>query len=265
MAQVPDDPSYTHGSTGTEPGSPIDYQNGDAVDESEFDYFINTPFEKLKAILTHLRDLQDGTESVAVAESSNGGDAESYKGNDIDSNGDGIVDQADDADTLQSNSPSDLRVAVEDAATTILTSVTSINFGNGITATDDGDGTVTVSADTQADTHTDVSDDGTAVVSDVDDVNFGTGLNVLDDADNTVTVNDDQDAQTVKGNDIDTDGDGKVDSADSADQTKGPDGVLHAAGSLPRFADKSTGVSNTSEGDLFYNNADNSLYLNDGT
>ena len=55
-----------------------------------------------------------------------------------------------------------------------------------------------------------------------------------------------------------------VPSADSADVVSGPDGGEHYSGSLPVFNSVSTGLSNTSEGDLFYCSADNSVYLNDG-
>lgn len=50
-----------------------------------------------------------------------------------------------------------------------------------------------------------------------------------------------------------------------ADSVAGSDGQMHGAGSVPRFDSTTEGVNNTSEGDLFYNNSDNSLYLNDGT
>lgn len=71
----------------------------------------------------------------------------------------------------------------------------------------------------------------------------------------------DADASTYKGNDIDSDGSGAVDEAETV---SGNDGQSHFAGSLPRFADTAEGLANTSEGDLWYNNADNSVYLNDG-
>lgn len=88
-----------------------------------------------------------------------------------------------------------------------------------------------------------VSEGGSEVVAVPTDLNFGTSLNVTDDGDQTVT--------------IDFDG--------SAAEVDGPDGTSHFAGSLPQFADNSTGLSNTSEGDIYYNTSDNSLYLNDGT
>ena len=121
------------------------------------------------------------------------------------------------------------------------------------------------------------------------------------DAADTADYANDADASTYKGNDIDSDGDGKIDAADTADNAgdadtvdgwhkadiqtwvnnnvdvsnvdyadsagdvAGTDGSQHQAGSLPRFSDESTGLSNTEEGDLFYNESNNSVYLNDGT
>jgi hypothetical protein len=67
---------------------------------------------------------------------------------------------------------------------------------------------------------------------------------------------------SYKGTDIDADGDGRVNSADGV---VGNDGAVHAAGSLPRYNDTTAASSNTSEGDICYVEADNSVYLNDGT
>lgn len=91
---VPDKPGYSHGSTGTQPDAPIDYQNGDPVDESEFDYFVYTPFNKIKQLIDFLEELDaDGDGVVDEADTAN-----LYKDNDIDSNADGKVDAADQAD-----------------------------------------------------------------------------------------------------------------------------------------------------------------------
>lgn len=69
MANIPSKPSYSHGSTGTAPASPIDYSNGDPVEEQHMDYYVHTPLDKIKALIDAL-----GT---------------------IDSDDDGIVDRAD--------------------------------------------------------------------------------------------------------------------------------------------------------------------------
>jgi hypothetical protein len=66
---------------------------------------------------------------------------------------------------------------------------------------------------------------------------------------------------TYKGNDLDSDSDGTV---DECDKVLGLDGALHLAGSLPQFADESTGLNNTSEGDVFYNQNTNSFVENTG-
>ena len=91
---IPNKPNYTHGSTGTEPATSIDYDNGDPVDESEFDYFIYTEFNKIGELIDFLDEVDsDGDGVVDEADTAN-----AYKGNDIDSNGDGKVDEADRAD-----------------------------------------------------------------------------------------------------------------------------------------------------------------------
>lgn len=141
----PNEPSYDHGSSGTEPGTSIDYANGDAVDPSHFDYYWYTLFNQINQLISALEAL--------------------------DSNNDNQVDAADFAD---------------DAA--------------------------------------------------------------------NIT-------QTVEGFDIDTDGDGVL---NEALEVEGPDGSSHKAGSLPQFADESTGLNNTSEGDVFYDLATNSFVENTG-
>jgi len=66
---------------------------------------------------------------------------------------------------------------------------------------------------------------------------------------------------TYKGNDLDTNNNGHP---DEADQVLGLNGSLHAAGSLPQFADESTGINNTSEGDVFYDQATSTFVVNTG-
>jgi len=141
----PNKPSYSHGSTGTPPSSPIDYVSGDPVDQSEFDYVVNTEFSYIKSLI----------DALAA----------------IDSDNDEKVDAADTADNA--------------------TNATS----------------------------------------------------------------------SYKGNDIDADGDGRVNSADGV---AGPDGAVHAAGSLPQFSGTSAGITNTSAGDIFYVTGDSSVFMNNG-
>jgi len=96
----PDKPDYTHGSNGTEPSDSIDYTNGDPLDSENLDYFINTPFEKIKAIIDRLVAIDsDGDGKVAADTADSATTASQVKGNDIDSDGDGKVDAADTADS----------------------------------------------------------------------------------------------------------------------------------------------------------------------
>jgi len=179
----PDKPDYTHGSTGQKPSQARDYENGDRLDANNLDYFINTPLEKIKAIIDTLVDIDsDGDGVVDRADSAVTADsADAYKGNDIDSDGDGKVnsaEQADNATTVKNNdidSDGDGKVDSAESADDA-TNVTSTYKGNDIDS--DGDGKV----------------------------------NSADQADN---------ATTVKGNDIDFDGDGIVDKADDSNALGG--------------------------------------------
>jgi len=98
---IPNEPTYDHGSTGTKPTSAIDYANGDSLDAENLDYYLNTQFTKLDQIITALREIRDGV--ITVTNAQNAVDADNvtgtYKGNDIDADGDGQVDAADTADT----------------------------------------------------------------------------------------------------------------------------------------------------------------------
>lgn len=97
----PTKPTYTHGSTGTEPSIAIDYANGDDLDADIFDYFVNTEFEKIKAIIDTLDAIDNDGDGVvdAADTAASADDALLYKGNDIDTDGDGKVNSADYADT----------------------------------------------------------------------------------------------------------------------------------------------------------------------
>lgn len=136
---IPDKPNYSHGSTGEEPETSIDYQNGDPVDESEFDYFIYTEFHKIGQLIDYLEDV-DGNGDGVVDEADS---ANNYKNNDIDSNGDGKVDAADQADNAtlvkdnDIDSDGDGRVDAADDAITVK--------GNDID--NDGDGKVNAADD----------------------------------------------------------------------------------------------------------------------
>jgi len=98
---IPSKPSYNHGSTGTEPGSPTDYANGDTLDADNLDYYLSVEFQKIKEIIDALNALDsDDDEKVDAADTADAADnvTGTYKGNDIDSDGDGKVNSADTAD-----------------------------------------------------------------------------------------------------------------------------------------------------------------------
>ena len=108
MPSIPNKPRYSHGSTGTEPSSPIDYTNGDPVNQSEFDYFIYTPFNRIKGIIDFLNAVDsDGDGIVDEADDAVNVTA-TYKGNDIDTDGDGKVNSADVADSAQTYKGNDI-------------------------------------------------------------------------------------------------------------------------------------------------------------
>lgn len=273
---VESDISHSHGDAGTEPpdgrwfinneSNTSDTSAEESVQAPTYNWLFSTWISKFNGLAQGQRNILDGTWTVSKADRAADADASTYKGNDIDTDGNGKVDVAENADNataLQGNSPSDLHVDVEDNGTVVLSGVPNINFGSNLSVTDDGDGTVSVTG--TAETYPSVSENGTQVEASSTDINFGSNLTAASDGDGTTTVTADDDATTYKGNDIDNDGDGKVNSANVADTVHGNDGATHYAGSIPRYADSTTGLNNTTEGDLFYNNADNSLYLNDGT
>jgi len=96
----PDKPNYSHGSTGNEPSSSLDYENGDPLDANNLDYYVNTLFVKVKSIIDTLNTIDsDGDGKVDAADTAdNATTASQVKGNDIDTDGDGKVNAADNAD-----------------------------------------------------------------------------------------------------------------------------------------------------------------------
>jgi hypothetical protein len=106
MPDIPNKPTYSHGSTGTAPSSPLDYTNGDPYESDFADYFINTPFEKIKGVIDFLEALDsDGDGVVDAADTAASADtASKYKNNDIDTDGDGKVNAADVADSADTAS-----------------------------------------------------------------------------------------------------------------------------------------------------------------
>lgn len=169
---IPTKPTYTHGSTGTEPTQAINYANGDPVDADEFDYFLNTPFEKIKDIIDTLNDIDSGALTVGSATDA-ANVTGTYKGNDIDSNGDGIVDAANNSTLVKGNdidSDGDGRVNAADTSTLVK--------GNDIDT--DGDGIVD-DAENVTGTYkgNDIDSDGDGSVDDAENVR---GVDIFVDA-----------------------------------------------------------------------------------
>lgn len=174
------------GETGEMPPNGFFYEGGDQVLQKHLDALWNgldTLEDDVVAALDDIDSDRDGVVDEAnVAQDAN---ATTYKGNDIDSDGDG---QVDDANLLRGLTPAQITSSVSDDGTTILGAPSDINFGANIAATDDGDGTVTVSAD--------------------DDATSYKNKDIDSDGDGTVDAADT--ASAYKGNDIDDDGDGIV-------------------------------------------------------
>jgi len=59
MANIPNKPSYSHGSTGTAPASALDYANGDPLDADNLDYYVNTPLAKIKGLIDALETVDN--------------------------------------------------------------------------------------------------------------------------------------------------------------------------------------------------------------
>lgn len=105
---IPDPPAYDHGSTGTQPPQPRDYNTGDPLDADELDYYLHTEFTTLDEIITALTELENGTIQVASADAADvAASANSVAGSDVD----GQVNSAAEADQakrfeVRTNDPS---------------------------------------------------------------------------------------------------------------------------------------------------------------
>lgn len=124
---IPNKPSYDHGSTGSEPSSPIDYANGDPLDAEELDYYLYTEFTIIKELIDAFHALDSDDDGRVDAADT----AAKVKGNDIDSNGDGAVNEADtanaykgtDLDTAYLNADAGGGVLAGDAGTVYSTAI----------------------------------------------------------------------------------------------------------------------------------------------
>lgn len=123
------------GDSGEKPPDNKDYSGGDRVNEKHFDYLWYAVGQLEDEIRSALTDIDsDGDGVVDEADSAN-----AYKGNDIDSDGDGVVDEADSANAYKGNDIDSDGDGVVDAADEAV-NVTSTYKGNDIDS--DGDGTV---------------------------------------------------------------------------------------------------------------------------
>ncbi len=133
---IPNKPDYDHGSTGTEPANPQDYENGDPLDANNLDYYIYTPFQKIKELIDALHTLDSDNDGRVDAADT----AQNVKGNDIDTDGDGAVDAADTAQNVKGNDIDSDGDGTVDAADYANDADASSYKGNDID--NDGDGIV---------------------------------------------------------------------------------------------------------------------------
>jgi len=249
-------PNFTNnfpdwGDTGTSPPNGFQYSSGDQVREDHLDYLwyeVDTLAESLVNEFERYDSDNSGVvDEAEVAQSLVGGtDAISYKGNDIDVDGDGVVDFAETSTLVK---------------------------GNDIDS--NGDGTVDEADSALTYKNNDIDSDGDGTVDDADSALTYKGQDIDSNGDGTVDEADyanDADASTYKGNDIDSNGDGKVNSAEFADDADTVDGVEEA-----QLANENVGVkhpvyattgdvpTSITKGEVVFIDADNSLYVEDGT
>ena len=249
-------PNFTNnfpdwGDTGTSPPNGFQYSSGDQVREDHLDYLwyeVDTLAESLLNEFERYDSDNSGVvDEAEVAQSLVGGtDAISYKGNDIDVDGDGVVDFAETSTLVK---------------------------GNDIDS--NGDGTVDEADSALTYKNNDIDSDGDGTVDEADSALTYKGQDIDSNGDGTVDEADyanDADASTYKGNDIDSNGDGKVNSAEFADDADTVDGVEEA-----QLANENVGVkhpvyattgdvpTSITKGEVVFIDADNSLYVEDGS
>lgn len=258
----PDKIDYTHGDTGERPIDGEDFQSGEAANPETHDWLFYTIPRKIDAIISRLNILDsDGDGVVDEADFANDADASTYKGNDIDTSGNGVVDQAaqatnaDDADKLDGNEGTHYLLNVEDDGTVVTSDVVGIDAGTKIAVADNGDGTVTLSVVNDADTHVGVDDDSTTVINDPSRINFGTNISVTDNGDGTVTVTASGDADTLDGKQpsffttlTEVNNNADVPNADFADSA----GSADIADEATSFETLTTDPTDADPGDMWY-------------
>ena len=104
----------THGSTGTQPPDGKEFQQDERPDEAEFDWFWYNVHTKINSLVQEVTDIINGNITVSNAQMAENAKnvTQTYKENDIDSDGDGIVDKSDQTVRFQvrnndPNSPED--------------------------------------------------------------------------------------------------------------------------------------------------------------
>lgn len=91
---------HTHGDTGEKPAQDLNFQTGGFPDPEVFDWFWT---EVPAAINDHANTIEaiDANEDGVVDEAAYAQDTDSFKGNDLDTDGDGKVDAAETADSAK--------------------------------------------------------------------------------------------------------------------------------------------------------------------
>jgi len=140
----------THGSTGNQPADGKEFKSGERPENEHFDWFWYTVTERINSILDDISNIVSGSTKVGAASTAD--DATnvtgSYKGNDIDSDGDGKVDSAeyadsaDDADTVDGVEASNIAKLGVGVQVPVYSSTNDVpsSIGNGEFVVIDGDG-----------------------------------------------------------------------------------------------------------------------------
>ena len=104
------------GDTGTQPSDGDDFQSGERPDAQIFDWYWYNTINKVNKVWDEFDRLDSDDDGVVdEADYATDANASTYKDNDIDSDGDGVVDEADQAQrmevrTTDPSSPSDGRM-----------------------------------------------------------------------------------------------------------------------------------------------------------
>jgi len=193
--------NYTHGDNGKAPASSLNFEKNERPDAQHFDWWWATVINKINKIWNEFSRL--------------------------DSDDDGVVDAADDADTVDGKHYSDIQSWVNNNA-----DVPNADQADSATSAGDAD---TLDGFHAEDLDMEIEDDGTEIADHPTILNVGTNLSATDEGGGKTTIG-------VSG---------KVDSASNSDTVSGKDGVNHPAGSVPEFADVSTGESEMDRGERF--------------